>query len=178
MEAKLNAVAKVVLRDKYTEFTRTYEAFLNDSDSIADDEELSRILAVDEGESVEPDDFLWAFAASRQCIGWIDWRGEDEEGELTRFVDEQMESLGRTQLDWKFLEDFEKSLNLNELGAGDYIVKKFTAVDQELRKKGVLLAMLQRGDDQYYPFLSSIEDFASIDGAECGITTVNAWIDL
>jgi hypothetical protein len=178
MELVLTEVAKVVLRDKYNEFTRTYEAFLADSDSIAADKELSRLVEAEEDEPSEPDDFLWAFAAARRCIGWIDWKGEYEEGQLKRLVEERMQSLAKINLDWKFLDDFEKSVDLNKLRSGDYITKKFTCIDQELRKKGVLLAMLQRGDDQYYPFLAFIEEFKTIDGAEVGVTTVNAWVDL
>ena len=59
-----------------------------------------------------------------------------------------------------------------------YLVKNCTCIDSELRKNGVLLAMLQRGDDQYYPFLAFIEEFEMIDGTEFGITTVNTWIDV
>jgi hypothetical protein len=177
MEPKLNEVAKVVLRDKYDEFTRTYQAFLKDADSISGDTELSRLVEVDEDEPVGPEDFLWAFAAARQCIGWIDWRGEDDKHELKRFVEARMQSLAAPKLDWTFLDDFENSIDLKKLGSGDYIVKKFTALDQELRKNGVLLAMLQRGDDQYYPFLAFVDEFEAIDGAEFGNTTVNAWVD-
>jgi hypothetical protein len=176
MEAELKEAARIILREKFDEFMRTYEAFLNDSESIAGDKELSRL--VDGGESAEPDDFLWAFAVTRRCVGWIDWKGEEEEGQLMQFVDERMQSLGATKLDWKFLDDFEKSIDLNKLGSGDYIVKKFTCIDSELRKNGVLLAMLQRGDDQYYPFLAFIEEFETIDGSEFGMTTVNAWVDV
>src|SRR5687767_10050429 len=151
VEPKLKEVAKVVLREKYDEFMRTYEAFLEDSDSIADDKELSRLVDADEDEPAEPDDFLWAFAAARRCIDWIDWKGEEDEDQLKRFVDERMQSLGAPKVDWTFLDEFEKSIDFKKLGSGSYITKKFTAVDQELRKQGVLLAMLQRGDDQYHP---------------------------
>ena len=178
MQPKLKEVARVVLRDKYDEFVRTYEAFLEDSESIADDEALSRIVPADEEEPVAPDDFLWAFAAARRCIEWIDWKGEEDEDQLKRFVDERMQSLGAPKVDWAFLDDFERSIDLKKLRSGDYIGKKFTAIDQELRKKGVLLAMLQRGDDQYHPFLAFSEEFKAIDGAEIGNTTVEAWVDL
>jgi hypothetical protein len=93
-------------------------------------------------------------------------------------VDECSASPRLIKLDWKFLDNFEKAIDLKQLRGGDYITKKFTCIDQELRKKGVLLAMLQRGDDQYYPVLAFIEEFKTIDGAEFGITTVNAWVDL
>ena len=89
-----------------------------------------------------------------------------------------MQSLAKIKLDWKFLDDFEKGIDLKKLRSGDYITKKFPCIDRELRKKGILLAMLQRGDDQYYPFLAFIEEFRTIDGAEFGITTVSAWVDL
>jgi hypothetical protein len=176
MEQKLEEAARIILREKFDEFTRAHDAFLNDRDSIGGDKELSRLVG--DGEMAEPDDFLWAFAVTRRCVGWIDWKGEDEEGQLTQFVDERMQSLGKTKLNWKFLDDFENSIDLNKLGSGDYIAKKFTCIDSELRKNGTLLAMLQRGDDQYYPFLAFIEEFATIDGAEFGMTTVNAWIDV
>lgn len=177
METTLNDVARVVLREKFDEFTRTYEAFLADSESIADDRELSRLVETEEDEAAEPDDFLWAFAVTRQCIGWIDWKGEEEEGQLKRFVDERMQSLSRMKLDWNFLDEFEKRIDFEKLRSGDYLTKKFTCIDQELRKQGFLLAMLQRGDDQYHPFIASLEEFKPIDGAEFGNTTVNAWVD-
>src|SRR5678816_4826438 len=109
MEAKLKEAAKIILRDKFEEFTRMYEAFLNDSESIENDKELSRLVG--DGEELEPDDFLWAFAVTRRCIGWIDWKGEEEEGQLTRFVDERMQSLGKMKLDWKFLKKKKKSID-------------------------------------------------------------------
>jgi hypothetical protein len=171
----LNEIAKVVLQDKFDDFQRTYAAFQEDNDSIAGDKELSRLI---EEDASEPDDFLWAFAAARQRISWIDWKGEYEEGQLKRFVDERMQSVANVKLDWKFLDDFEKSTDLTKLRGGSFITQKFTCIDQELRQKGFLLAMLNRDDDQYYPFIASLADFERINGAEVGITTVQAWADV
>jgi len=170
----LNSVAKIVLADRIGVFAQIHEQFLRDKPSIIERDEFADYL----DEDSNSEDLLWAIAYLNRRIEWIDWAGEEDSDQLKGFVDERMESLTGSKLDWAFLEEFEKSLDFEKLNRGDYIVKKIGCIDSEIRKKGFLIATLDRGDDQYYPFVAAIDDFQGVDGAGIGTTWVIAWADL
>lgn len=174
----LTKVAKVVLKDRFEEFKRLHQQFIAGEELETQDPELLRLLEDGESEEdLQEDDLLWAFAHSAQRIEWIDWSGEEDTDQLKRFVDERLQSLVGVKLDWSFLDEFDRTLDLKKLKRGDYLPKKFSCIDAVLRKKGFLIALLDQGDDQYYPFIASIKEFEDIDGIEIGMTRVLAWAD-
>ncbi len=169
----LDDVAKIILKDRYDEFTSIREKFLDGEDLAAVDPELGRLVAEDAAE----DTLLWAFAHCVDCIQWIDWSGEEDPEQLQRFVDQRMRKLKGVNLDWSFLDDFNRKIDFNKLQRGDCITKKLTCLDTELRKFGYMLALFDQGDDQYYPFVVSVDEFPPIDGIELGLSQIKAWSD-
>jgi hypothetical protein len=170
----LNSVAKIVLADRFDEFAQLHEQLLKDKASVVERDEFADYL----NEDSDSEDLLWAVAHRNRRIEWIDWAGEEDPDQVKNFVQERMESLAGSKLDWAFLEEFEKSIDFEKLNRGDYIVKKISCIDSEIRTKGFLIATLDRGEDQYYPFVAAIDDFQGIDGVEIGTTWIVAWADL
>lgn len=168
------SMAKVILADKYDQFSRVHNQFLADKNSVLEMDELAELL----DEESDEGDLLWAMAFTNQRIEWIDWSGEEHAEQLKQFVDRRLETLAGIKLNWDFLKEFDKGVDLSKLRRGDYIVRKMKCIDEEIQKHGYLIGMLDRGDDQYHPFIAALENFETVKGLESGFSTIVAFADL
>jgi len=166
----IESIAKVIFADKFGQFTEVHSQFLADKDAVLEMDGLADFL----DEESDEGDLLWAMAFTNQRIEWIDWSGEEHEEQLKQFVDHRFEALAGASLDWGFLDEFEAGIDLSKLRKGDYVSKKMRCINEALQKHGYVLGLLDRGDDQYHPFVAAKKDFESINGLESGYSTVAA----
>ena len=98
---------------------------------------------------------LSLFLGVAQDLGYthfLDWSGEDSDGDFETWTEGRMEALNRTY-DTLFIEDWKDELDLNKLDRGDYILHKFRLIGDSLAKIGYSLIFLNEGGDSYYPFI-------------------------
>ncbi|MDR3196955.1 MAG: hypothetical protein LBU34_03710 [Planctomycetaceae bacterium] len=110
--------------------------------------------AESEGEEISDDELLSTlfllFAENKKLMFQVDWSGEEENGDVAKFIKQLLELRNITGFEWD-TEKFNDSLDWKKIGRGDYILILFKAVDQELQKMGNRLTFFFMGNDNY-PF--------------------------
>ncbi|MDR2438790.1 MAG: hypothetical protein LBE12_05390 [Planctomycetaceae bacterium] len=98
---------------------------------------------------VSPEQFLIDFAQQKGKMAWVDWSGEDADGDVADIVDRMLKRNWCTDFEWD-IDEFESELDFDTLERGDYILKLFEAIDSKLKAKGFQLIFFQVGDDAYH----------------------------
>ena len=94
----------------------------------------------------DPIEVLCEFADARAQIQVIDWRGEDNEGEIEEFI----EALLKRKVDWPNTSVLRAGSTMDEEEEGEFIVDLFKAIDKDLKKAGQRLLFLGLGDSYEY----------------------------
>lgn len=86
---------------------------------------------------------------------FLDWKGEDEQGQLYEFVNERLAAFGKEALKVK-TDDLYKKFN-KEFGevweSGDFMPFAFDYFDSKLKRQKMRLMLLERGSDDYTVFI-------------------------
>jgi hypothetical protein len=150
----------------YKDFSQKYadwlkKLFESDADDV-NDLEPSQWYFVDYRSEfngdyiVSPEQFLIDFAQQKGKMAWVDWSGEDADGEVADIVDRMLKLNWCTDFEWN-IDEFESKLNFDTLERGDYILKLFEAIDLKLKAKSFQLIFFQVGDDAYHYSVLPVE---------------------
>ncbi|MBZ2196719.1 DUF6630 family protein [Occultella gossypii] len=100
-------------------------------------------------------------------IGWCDWSGEDDPGQVRRFVDTACGNLGLTPPAW---DSGTEDRVITELGAGvkagQYVPALLVDVDIQLRAAGLRLLLIDTDSDTYQFVPVTTEAFRALEGAQ------------
>lgn len=98
-------------------------------------------------------------------IGWCDWSGEDEVGQVRDFVDTACRNLGLRPPEW---DDNTEERVIAGLGSdgrrGDYPPALLRDIDAQLRTAGLRLLMIDRDTDTFQFAPVTRADFERLDG--------------
>jgi hypothetical protein len=120
---------------------------------------------IDEKYIVSPEQFLIDFAQQKGRMAWVDWSGEEADGEVTDIIDRMLQRHWCTDFEWD-IDEFESKLDFDTLKRGDYILKLFEAIDLKLKANGFQLIFFQVGDDAYHysvlpsEFINQLQDIS------------------
>ncbi len=100
-------------------------------------------------------------------IGWCDWAGEDEVGQVRDFVASGCRNLGLAEPVWDEATEDRVTASLAETARrGDYPPALFRDIDTQLRTVGLRLLMISEDSDMYHFAPVTAETFAALDGVE------------
>jgi hypothetical protein len=100
-------------------------------------------------------------------IGWCDWSGEDDPGQVRYFVDTACGNLGLTPPAW---DSGTEERVITELGpgikVGVYVPALLIDIDAQLRPAGLRLLLIDTDSDTYQFVPVTAETFSALDGTE------------
>ncbi len=100
-------------------------------------------------------------------IGWCDWSGEDDPGQVRYFVDTACRHLGLTPPVWDSgTEDRVISELAAGIKAGVYVPALLSDIDAQLRAAGLRLLMIDTDSDTYHFVPVTAAAFGILDGTE------------
>ncbi|WP_184550392.1 DUF6630 family protein [Mucilaginibacter sp. FT3.2] len=112
-------------------FVTRHARLLKDADSFAP-------------KKLKPIDIFYLFADSKKLVKVVDWRGEENKGEIEEFIDQ----LLTRENTWTNVSKLRVCLNA-ENRSGNFIVDLFKAVDIDLKVIGRRLVFFELGGDAY-----------------------------
>jgi len=121
-----DAFLKLYTTDK-TEFGKKYKEIQPDSAELS------------------PLELIQSFGDINQKLGFIDWKGQEDEFEIQDFIQEQI----RQDISWTKSNNLKQSVAQDKQRNGKFIVKYFQAIDTELRLINFRLLFLNMGWDAY-----------------------------
>ena len=113
-------------------------------------------------EKLAPEYFFEAFMLKEKYSIHIDWSGEDDRLDLFGFIQKNLKFHNKSEWNISVIDDWESTLNMDELARGDYIHKKFIFFGNMLEKVELILAFLDTGGDNYFPLILSFDEFKHI----------------
>lgn len=163
---RFQAMAPVLLEENASVFLDAVDRLEADSDDFINSDEAKRYNVEDQTYAgTEDRGFLMGlFLGIAQDLAytlWIDWSGEEGQGEFETWVDARLHAFS-DHFDYAVVDDWEETLDWDTLERGEYIESKFNRVGQYLNSKGFALIFFEDGGDAYYPFLLRQNAWASL----------------
>lgn len=115
-----------------SKFLSEYKGLLEDYDNF----ELKKLKALE---------VIFIFGDSKELLWLVDWRGEENEMETENFINNKLQ----VNNDWKTANEIRKGVSEEEQRDGQFIMKLFKAVDQDLKTINKRLIFLNLGWDSY-----------------------------
>ena len=143
-----------VFPDFEDEFTNFYSLYLKDTKKFVA-QNLERLT---DFKSPKPIEVAYVFATSKNLVQLIDWKGEENEGEIEAFID----GLLKEKLSWEESLQLRKSIDPDEQRDGQFIVDLFRSIDKDLRKIKQRLLFFDLGSDSYAYIVVSLKNFGQI----------------
>ena len=143
-----------VFPDFEDEFTNFYSLYLKDTKKFVA-QNLERLT---DFKSPKPIEVAYVFATSKNLVQLIDWKGEENEGEIEAFID----GLLKEKLSWEESLQLRKSIDPDEQRDGQFIVDLFRSIDKDLRKIKQRLLFFDLGSDSYAYTVVSLKNFGQI----------------
>jgi hypothetical protein len=90
-------------------------------------------------------ELLQSFGDIKQKLGFIDWKGEEDEFEIEGYIEKQIQK----EIVWTNSTLLRKSIPIDKQRDGKFIVKLFQAIDKDLQFINFRLIFLNMGWDAY-----------------------------
>ncbi|MFT2011470.1 hypothetical protein ACMA1I_22550 [Pontibacter sp. 13R65] len=97
-------------------------------------------------ENPTPLEATYLFGSGRELLGYIDWRGEENENEVEEYVQEQ---LAGQEINWTYTKAIRKTSIGKDQGDGIFIISLFKEVDKDLNLLNKKLLFFDLGFDAY-----------------------------
>lgn len=114
------------------QFSSTYAALLKE-------------VGVMDVSKMTPYEVVYAFARSKNLVESLDWRGEEEVGELQEYA----EKIISKKCEWNNTSALYKAYRKEDRRDGIFVIDLFTAVDEDLQEAGYRILFLDQGTDAY-----------------------------
>jgi len=129
-----------------------YPDLTNDFDDFVSLYSKSKTEFIKKYKGIEPDnnalselELLQLFGDINQKLGFIDWKGEEDEFEIERYLEKQIQK----EVDWTNAALLRKSIASDKQRDDKFIVKLFHAIDKDLQDINVRLIFLNMDWDAY-----------------------------
>lgn len=123
----------------YSSFNKDYNKF------VLENEDLLESYSDYSNEKIMAIELLYIFGESKNLISTIDWRGEENEREIEKFIDKQVKQPHT----WSNTEILRKGFANKEIRDGEFIIDLFKTVDEDLKVTNYRLIFFDRGTDSY-----------------------------
>ncbi len=131
LRTDFEAFLNLFLKDKKTFLAN--EELLDDYDNF---EDLDKLKAIE---------VIYIFGDSRQKLCLIDWRGEENEGEIESFMDENLQ----IKTDWKNVNELRKAADEEKQRDGKFIIDLLKTFDKDLESLNKKIIFFDLGWDAY-----------------------------
>jgi hypothetical protein len=137
---------QLLFPDLRTDFEAFFNLFLNDRKTFLANEELlddyDNFEDLDKLKAIEA---IYIFGDSRQKLCLIDWRGEENEGEIESFLEENLQ----IKIDWRNVNERRKAVDKEKQRDGKFIIDLLKTFDKDLATLNKKLFFFDLGWDAY-----------------------------
>ena len=144
LRTDFEAFLNLFLKDKKTFLAN--EELLDDYDNF---EDLDKLKAIE---------VIYIFGDSRQKLCLIDWRGEENEGEIESFMDENLQ----IKTDWKNVNELRKAADEEKQRDGKFIIDLLKTFDKDLESLNKKIIFFDLGWDAYVFTVVDISSYKTI----------------
>jgi hypothetical protein len=127
------------------EFENYYEEYLEDIGCFKDFN--WDVIGDYEFKRLNPFNVLFAYGAHYEHLLYLDWRGEENDGEVIKFIEM---TFPKQDFEWLSTLEFLKKSNVQDKRDGDYILDLFKTIDKDLNKSNYGLLFFNTDADGYY----------------------------
>jgi hypothetical protein len=159
----LQKIGNMVFINYDNEFKAFHDLYLNSKKNFH--MQAADLLINGEGfdlKNLQPAELLYLFANSKKLAQIIDWRGEENEGEILEFI----EQLSEQRIAWTNTTPLRAGLSEVEQRDGKFIIKLFRSINKDLKAVGYQLMFFDLQWDAYVYMLIPAKTF----GQYAGIT--------
>ncbi|MFD2823964.1 hypothetical protein ACFS5M_09800 [Lacinutrix iliipiscaria] len=151
-------IAKILYPEYADDIENCFQLFVDNTSKFEENySELINDFYITPGESTLID-LLYAYGDSKNKVVYIDWRGEENKGEIEEYITDIL----NTEVDFSETENFRsKSKDLDQRD-GEFILELFNKINEDLNKEGMTLAFFNIEWDAYGFTIISLENFAKI----------------
>lgn len=102
------------------------------------------------------DELALMYLQSKKYILSVDWKGEEETGDIEDFVNNRLSYEGEREINSVILKDLQEKIENNVLCvySSDFLVIKLKLIDNELKKIGYSLYLINNNSDTYHLFIA------------------------
>ena len=102
------------------------------------------------------DELVLMYLQSKKYILSVDWKGEEETGDIEDFVNNRLSYEGEREINSVILKDLQEKIKNNVLCvySSDFLVIKLKLIDNELKKIGYSLYLINNNSDTYHLFIA------------------------
>ncbi|MCB9163276.1 MAG: hypothetical protein H6592_02400 [Flavobacteriales bacterium] len=133
-------IGKIIFSQYKVEFEAHYTNYLNN-----------------QTRKIRPIDALAAFADIRGLSLVIDWRGEDNEGEIEEFINSKVDTLS-----WSNTIALREQYSDGETRDGEFIIRLFKALEKDLKQINHQLLFFDLGGDSYVFMITDAATYKNI----------------
>ncbi|WP_159567086.1 DUF6630 family protein [Budvicia diplopodorum] len=125
-------------------------------------------------------DLLYCYTYQDGFIDMVDWRGEDDDGQIANFVVRRIAAFRPDINLGVCLNELEQRIQRDELrekevAAGDYVLHQFTEVTEYLKPMGLSFGCINIGWDSYLIFVTTQENMAVLQAIDDHHFTISAF---
>jgi hypothetical protein len=129
----------------YPDLTKDFDDFINlYSKNKTEFRKRYKEIEIDSNELSELE-LLQSFGDIKQELGFIDWKGEEDEFEIEGYIEKQIQK----EIAWTKSTLLRKSIAIDKQRDGKFILKLFQAIDKDLQFIKFRLIFLNMGWDAY-----------------------------
>jgi hypothetical protein len=184
----LNELALAILKDKCSLWADLLAKISEDPASFENEEiDTYGIFEIieDEGGELRNGNLMEIFLrvlSGEDLIAYVDWKCEDEEGQLARFAAKRVRSLTKNEdlaaaLEAQLLHSTQYDEIEKACEEGDrYLDEIFERVQQALNEQGFEIANLNTGTDSYNVFIATMEGYEQIANIDNSLLTVQNFL--
>lgn len=184
----LNELALAILKDRYSLWPDLL-AKINEDPAGFESEDVDTYgifdIIEDEGGELRNGNLMEIFLrvlSGEDLTAYVDWKCEDEEGQLARFAAKQVKLLTKNEdlaaaLEAQLLHSTKYDEVATACEEGDrYLDEVFERVQQALNELGFEIANLNTGTDTYSVFVATMADYERIANIDNSLVTVQNFL--
>jgi hypothetical protein len=142
----------------YPDLTKDFDIFVNlYSKNKTEFRKKYKEIETGNGELSELD-LLQLFGDINQKLGFVDWKGEENEFEIEGYIEKQIQK----EIAWTNTTLLRKSIAIDKQRDGKFIVKLFQAIDKDLQSINFRLIFLNMDWDAYVFLPVKHQDFNKV----------------
>ncbi|MFA7496006.1 MAG: hypothetical protein WCY67_06800 [Acidithiobacillus sp.] len=186
---KLLTLARILLEEDFPEFHSVQELMVSNPEKFLETDYGDLFESEEEIRTTDPKvlslgatvRLLIRFADAHRYSFWLDWTGEENEGDFELWVAARVHAFGLGSMDLTFVDDWRDQIDWDQIERGDFIRQKFTLLGEHLVSIGLDLIFLSTGEDAYHPFVVRLEDakrfppFTDADSDALGWFYIKRW---
>ncbi|MBP9479345.1 MAG: hypothetical protein KBF12_12080 [Sebaldella sp.] len=102
------------------------------------------------------DELVLMYLQTKKYILSVDWKGEETNREIEKFVNERLSFMNEEEIKFKILDDLQEKIDNKVLCvySSDFLMIKLKLIDNELKKIGYSLYIINNNSDTYHLFVA------------------------